>query len=247
MRWANWVKATPLLLIALGLAVCFRSNVWNIGAEGQFIIGAIFAGGVALLADKAQTGPLDRVLPSCWPGCWAAWPGRRITALLRDRFNANEILVSLMLVYVAEMVLSYLVYGPWKDPAGLQLPADHHLPGGDQIPRLMDGSRVNIGVLLALLGGGCVVGVPVPHPRRLCAAGGRAGAGGGALRRLLVAQALWTALLVSGGAAGLAGALEVAGPIGQLTPMCRWATALPPSSWPSSGGCTRWAWCSRRC
>jgi ABC-type uncharacterized transport system permease subunit len=63
------------------------------------------------------------------------WAG--ITALLRDRFNANEILVSLMLVYVADMVLSYLVGGPWKDPQGLQLPADQDLRAVTRIPRLM--------------------------------------------------------------------------------------------------------------
>ena len=104
------VKATPLLVIALGLAVCFRSNVWNIGAEGQFVIGAIAAGGVALLADK-ETGRwivLAILLAGVAGGM--AWAG--ITALLRDRFNASEILVSLMLVYVADMVLSFLVYGP---------------------------------------------------------------------------------------------------------------------------------------
>jgi simple sugar transport system permease protein len=110
------MKAVPLMLIALGLAVCFRSNVWNIGAEGQFVIGAIAASGVAMLADK-ETGRwiVVAVLVAGVLGgmLWAA-----IVAALRDRFNANEILVSLMLVYVAEMVLSYLVYGPWKDPQG---------------------------------------------------------------------------------------------------------------------------------
>src|SRR3954469_13188435 len=114
------VKATPLLLIALGLAVCFRSNVWNIGAEGQFVIGAVLAGGVALLADK-DTGRwivIAIVLAGIAGGM--AWAG--ITAVLRDKFNANEILVSLMLVYVADMVLSYMVYGPWKDPAGYNFP-----------------------------------------------------------------------------------------------------------------------------
>src|SRR5512145_2169990 len=90
------VKATPLLVIALGLAVCFRSNVWNIGAEGQFIIGAVLAGGVALLAgkDTSRWIVLAIVLAGT-VGCMA-WAG--ITAVLRDRFNANEILVSLMLV-----------------------------------------------------------------------------------------------------------------------------------------------------
>ena len=98
------LKATPLLLIALGLAVCFRSNVWNIGAEGQFVIGAVAAGGVALLADKG-TGPwiVPAILVAGVLG-GMAWAG--ITALLRDRFNANEILVSLMLVYVATLLLA---------------------------------------------------------------------------------------------------------------------------------------------
>src|SRR6188768_420549 len=93
------VKATPLLLIALGLAVCFRSNVWNIGAEGQFVIGAVVAGGVALLAgnDTSRLIVLAVLLGGVVVGmAWAA-----LTAVLRDRFNANEILVSLMLVYVA--------------------------------------------------------------------------------------------------------------------------------------------------
>ncbi len=94
------VKATPLLLIALGLAVCFRSNVWNIGAEGQFVIGAVCRRRRGA-AGRQGHRPLDRAAPSCWPASLGgmAWAG--ITALLRDRFNANEILVSLMLVYVA--------------------------------------------------------------------------------------------------------------------------------------------------
>jgi ABC-type uncharacterized transport system permease subunit len=119
------VKATPLLIIALGLAVCFRSNVWNIGAEGQFVMGAVFAGGVALLADKTTGGWIVIAILLAGVLGGMVWAG--LTALLRDRFNANEILVSLMLVYVAVQVLSYLVYGPWKDPHGLQLPADQNL------------------------------------------------------------------------------------------------------------------------
>ena len=148
------VKATPLLVIALGLAVCFRSNVWNIGAEGQFVIGAVAAGGVALLADKT-TGSwivVAIVLAGVLGGM--AWAG--ITAVLRDRFNANEILVSLMLVYVADMVLSYLVYGPWKDPAGYNFPQTKTFEKVTQIPRLMDGSRVSIGLLMALVGVGAL-------------------------------------------------------------------------------------------
>ena len=210
------VKATPLLLIALGLAVCFRSNVWNIGAEGQFIIGAVAAGGVALLAGK-DTGRwivVAVMLAGIVGGM--AWAG--VTALLRDKFNANEILVSLMLVYVAEQVLFYLVFGPWKDPAGYNFPQTRTFEAVTQIPRLMQGSRVSIGLIIALLGVAALwvflfrtragfaqqVGGLAPHAARYAGFSSR--------------KALWTALLVSGGTAGLAGALEVAGPIGQLTP-----------------------------
>jgi general nucleoside transport system permease protein len=210
------VKATPLLIIALGLAVCFRSNVWNIGAEGQFVMGAIFAGGVALLADK-DTGRwivVAVILAGVLGGMF--WAG--ITALLRDKFNANEILVSLMLVYVADMVLSYMVFGPWKDPQGYNFPQSKSFDAVTKIPKLMDGSRMTIGLLLGLLGAAGLwiflfrtragfaqlVGGLAPAAARYAGFSSR--------------RALWTALLMSGGAAGLAGALEVAGPIGQLTP-----------------------------
>ena len=210
------IKATPLLLIALGLAVCFRSNVWNIGAEGQFIIGAVAAGGVALLADQ-HTGRwiVGAVLLAGVLGgmAWAA-----ITAFLRDRFNAGEILVSLMLVYVAIQLLGYLVYGPWKDPAGYNFPQTRGFEAVAQIPRLLAGSRAHIGVLIAL-GGAALLWVYLFRTRGGFAqqVGGLAPAAaryaGFSSRR-----ALWTALLVSGGTAGLAGALEVAGPLRQLTP-----------------------------
>ncbi len=144
------VKATPLLVIALGLAVCFRSNVWNIGAEGQFVIGAVFAGGVALMADKTTGGWI--VIAILLAGILGGMVWAGLTALLRDKFNANEILVSLMLVYVADMVLSYLVYGPWKDPAGYNFPQSKTFEAVTQIPRLMQGPRVSIGLLIALVG-----------------------------------------------------------------------------------------------
>jgi len=210
------VKATPLLIIALGLSVCFRSNVWNIGAEGQFVIGAIFAGGVALTADKGTGGwiVLAVLLAGVVGGmCWAA-----ITALLRDRFNANEILVSLMLVYVADMVLSLLVYGPWKDPAGYNFPQTKTFEAATRIPRLIQGSRVNIGLVLALLG---VAGLWVFLFRTRAGFAQQVGGLAPAAARYAgfsSRRALWLALLTSGGAAGLAGALEVAGPLGQLTP-----------------------------
>jgi ABC-type uncharacterized transport system permease subunit len=210
------VKAVPLLLIALGLAVCFRSNVWNIGAEGQFVLGAIAAGGVAMLAGK-DTGRwiVPAILVAGVLG-GMAWAG--IVALLRDRFNANEILVSLMLVYVAEMLLSYLVYGPWKDPAGYNFPQTITFAESTRIPRLFSGWRVNIGLIGALL----LVGVFWLFLFRVHA-GFQLQVGGLAPAAARYAgfssrKALWLALLGSGGMAGLAGALEVTGPLGQLTP-----------------------------
>ena len=209
------VKATPLLIIALGLAVCFRANVWNIGAEGQYIMGAIFAGGVALMADKTTGGWI--VLPIILAGVVGGMIWAGITALLRDKFNANEILVSLMLVYVAVQVLSYMVGGPWMDPKGFNFPQTQTFEAATRIPRLFSGSRVSIGALLAVVG---VVAVWVFLFRTRAGFAQQVGGLAPAAARYAgfsSRKALWMALLISGGAAGLAGALEVAGPIGQLT------------------------------
>ena len=210
------VKATPLLLIALGLALCYRSNVWNIGAEGQYVIGAITAGCVALMAQK-DTGPW--IVPAILVAGIAGgmlWAG--LAALLRDKFNASEILVTLMLVYVAILLLGVLVEGPLKDPNGYNFPQSKTFEAVTQIPRLFKGSRVNIGLILALLaaagswvflfrtraGFALQVGGLAPAAARYAGYSSR--------------RALYIALLVSGATAGLAGALEVAGPIGQLSP-----------------------------
>jgi simple sugar transport system permease protein len=210
------MKATPLLIIALGLAVCFRSNVWNIGAEGQFILGAIAASGIAMMATK-DTGHwifIPVLVASVLGGMlWAA-----IVALLRDRFNASEILVSLMLVYVAEQLLNYFVYGPWKDPNGYNFPQTITFLKSTLVPRLFAGYRINIGAIGGLVavaafwvllfrtyaGFQLQVGGLAPAAARYAGFSSR--------------KALWTALLLSGGMAGLAGGLEVAGPLGQLTP-----------------------------
>lgn len=210
------VKATPLLIIALGLSVCFRSGVWNIGAEGQFVMGAIFAGWMALQADKGTGAWIIPAILLAGVLGGMLWAG--ITALLKDRFHANEILVSLMLVYIAIYLLNFVVNGPLKDPAGYNFPQSKSFEAVTQIPRLFTGSRVSIGIVLGLLGAGALwlflfrskagfalaVGGLAPHAARYAGFSSRA--------------ALWTALLIAGGAAGLAGALEVAGPIGQLTP-----------------------------
>ncbi len=210
------VKATPLLLIALGLAVCYRSNVWNIGAEGQYLMGAIAASGIALMADKDSTGWI--VVPLLMAGVLGGMVWAGLAALLRDKFNTNEILVSLMLVYVAVQVLGYMVYGPWKDPNGYNFPQTKTFELVTRIPRLFEGSRLSIGVLFALVG---VAGLWVFLFRTRAGFAQQVGGLAPAAARYAgfsSRRALWTAFLISGGLAGLAGALEVAGPIGQLTP-----------------------------
>jgi simple sugar transport system permease protein len=210
------VKATPLLLIALGLSVCFKSNIWNIGAEGQFVMGAVFAAGVALMAqaDSPNGYWVWVVLAGILGGM--VWAG--ITAFLRDVFHANEILVSLMLVYVSVMILNYLVYGSWKDPLGYNFPQTKTFEVVTQIPKLITGTRVNMGALVALIGAGVLwLFMFRTHAGFALQVGGlapdAAGYAGFSSRR-----ALWTVMLISGGCAGLAGALEVAGPLRQLTP-----------------------------
>ncbi|WIT12161.1 ABC transporter permease [Paucibacter sediminis] len=210
------IKATPLVLIALGLAVCFRSNVWNIGAEGQFVVGALAGGWVAMQADASSGRSIVLWILLAGVAGGMAWAA--LTAWLRDRFNASEILVSLMLVYVADLLLGYLVYGPWKDPNGYNFPQSISFLAVTKIPKLFDGWRVNIGVLIALgsvlacwallfrtyAGFALQVGGLAPAAARYAGFSSR--------------RSLWLALLLSGGMAGLAGALEAAGPLGQLTP-----------------------------
>ncbi len=214
------LKATPLITIALGLALCYRSNVWNIGAEGQFLLGAVCGGGVALwLTTQGIVLPRAVSVPLVLAGgvlggmAWAA-----LVALLRDRFNANEILVSLMLVYVAQQVVNWLVFGPWKDPQGFNFPQTKTFDASTWLPVLVERTRLNIGFPIALAavvlvwlflfrmfrGFQLQVGGLAPAAARYAGFSSRG--------------ALWLALMISGGLAGLAGALEAAGPLRQLTP-----------------------------
>jgi simple sugar transport system permease protein len=209
------IKAAPLLLIALGLSLCFRSGIWNIGAEGQFILGSIGAAGVAIRATPHSSSWLVALVllaGTCAGMLWAA-----ITALLRDRFNASEILVSLMLVYVAEQVLSYLVQGPWKDPNGYNFPQTVTFLAQARVPRLAQGSRANWGIAGALVSVGAfwllMHRTLAGYKLQVAGLAPRAARYAGFSAR----GALWTTLLLSGASAGLAGALEVAGPVGQLT------------------------------
>ena len=212
------LKATPLILCALGLALCYRSNVWNIGAEGQFLMGTVFAGGVAMWLTNEQIKlspwaffPIAVCAGAAGGALWAA-----LVAGLRDKFNANEILVSLMLVYVANLLLSYLVFGPWKDPKGFNFPQT--VSFDVSIPRMFAGFRLNWGFALALVAAaGFTVLLFRTWQGYQLQVGGLAPAAA-RYAGFSARKALWTTLLTSGAMAGIAGGLDVTGPSGQLTP-----------------------------
>src|SRR6266480_3866477 len=145
------VKATPLVMIAIGLSLCYLANAWNIGAEGQFLIGAV-AG--SWLAVKTQgTGAGHWVLPAMLlMGAVAGALYALIPAICKVRFGASEILVSLMLVYVADLFLDYLVRGPWRDPAGFNFPTTAEFDPVATVPVLIEGGRLALGALIAFLG-----------------------------------------------------------------------------------------------
>ncbi len=214
------LKATPLITIALGLAVCYRSNVWNIGAEGQFLLGVLAGGGVALwLTTHGVVLPKIVAVPLVLLGGvlgGMAWAG--LTALLRDKFNASEILVSLMLVYVAQQLVNYMVFGPWKEPGGFNFPQTKNFDASTWLPNLLPGTRLHIGFAIAL----ALVALVWVFMFRMfrgyqLQVGGLAPAAA-RYAGFSASTSLWTALLVSGGLAGLAGGMEAIGTFRQITP-----------------------------
>ncbi len=210
------VKATPLILCAIGLAVGFRANIWNIGAEGQLVMGAISGGAVALFLPDTlgiATLPVMFVAGAAGGLAWAAIP-----AFLRIRFNANEILTSLMLTYVAQLLLAYLVRGPWRDPQGFNFPQSRMFDAHALVPPLFEGTRVGAGFALALLAAAAgwwllsrsFLGFQIKVVGLTTQAAGYAG-----FNR---SRVIWFSMLLSGALAGVAGLNEAAGPIGQLLP-----------------------------
>jgi simple sugar transport system permease protein len=210
-----FLKATPLMLIAVGLAVGFRANVWNIGAEGQYILGAIAGGGGALYWEGSTSSLLlpTMVVAGAFGGAlWAAIP-----ALLKTRFNANEILVSLMLVYIAQLGVSWLVHGPWKDPAGFNFPQTIMFGDAALLPILIEGTRLNAAFVLALTA--LLAGYVFMNRSFMGFQMQVAGQAGAAARYagFSASRTIWTGLLTGGAMAGIAGMSEVAGPMGQIT------------------------------
>jgi len=210
------VKAAPLIMIAVALSIGFRANVWNIGAEGQLILGGICGGVVALYFYEVNTWyvlPLMMLAGVLGGMLWAAIP-----ALLRTKFNANEILTSLMLTYIASLLLSLLVHGPLRDPDGFNFPESRLFHDAAMLPIILEGTRLHIGALVALL---IVVIAWVLLSRTMLGfalkvngQAPRAGRYAGFTQSRLI----WFSLLFCGACAGLAGLNEVAGPIGQLLP-----------------------------
>lgn len=212
-----FIKATPLAIIAVGLAMGFRANVWNIGAEGQFTIGALAGSALVIYfpqSDNILMLPAMLVLGVVGGMAWASIP-----ALLKTRFNTNEILTSLLLVYVAILVLSTLIHGPWKDPAGYNFPESVIFQDAASLPTILSGTRLHAGVLFALL----VVAVGwllfartlVGFQVRVSGLAPMAARYSGVHSDRMV----WYVLLGAGGLAGLAGIIEVAGPIRQVQPV----------------------------
>jgi len=210
------LKASPLAMIGVGLAAGFRAGVWNIGAEGQLIMGAIAGAGVAL-AFYGEGGawilPLMGAAGILGGMAWGALP-----AFLKTRFEVNEILVSLMLTYVAELFLSLLVLGPWKDPDGMNFPQSRMFSDSALLPILVEGTRLHAGVLVSLavalaawwVMSRSMLGFEIRTVGSASAAARYAG-----FSRVRVT---WLTMMASSGLAGLAGVFEVAGPIGQLIP-----------------------------
>lgn len=210
------VKATPLVLIGVGLSLGFQANVWNIGAEGQLVIGALAGGGLALAFFDQQSIFLVPAMLVCGVLGGMAWAA--IPAFLKTRHNTNEILTSLMLTYVGLLVLSYLVHGPWKDPEGMNFPESRLFHDSALLPILIDETRLNVGWLVALfvvvLGWILISRHIIGFQIKVIGQAPMAASFAGFKEKRLI----WLTLLISGGCAGLAGVIELSGAIGQIVP-----------------------------
>jgi simple sugar transport system permease protein len=212
------VKAGPLILIAIGLSLGFRAGIWNIGAEGQYIIGAIFGAAVGLafypMEARWLVFPLMVIAGAFGGLLWAMIPG-----VLRTRFNTNEILVSLLLVYVAEQILAWMALGPLRNPDGAGFPGSRNLAqySSSSNLELIAGWGLHWGVVAAMI---AVIFAYILLSRhilglniRLAGEAPRAARFAGVNPQRLVLLCLG----ISGGLAGLAGLFEVAGPAGQIS------------------------------
>ena len=208
------IKAAPLIMIGVGLALAYRAAIWNIGTEGQFTLGAIVAGGLALALPDA---PGWLIFPAMIvAGVLGGAAAAALVAWLRIRFNANEILTSLMLTYIMQYLLLYLVTGPWRDPMGFGFPQTALFSDAAAGPRLVEDSNLHLGIVVAPL-----VAIALWVMLQKSVLGYQFRVLGQAPRALRFAgfgenRLVWVAMLISGGLAGLAGMFEVSGTLGQL-------------------------------
>lgn len=210
------VKVTPLLLCATGLTLCFRAKIWNIGAEGQFVFGALIAGTTSLqLAEASGFWVLPLVIASGVIGgmFWAAIP-----ALLLNRFHTNEILTTIMLNYIAVNILLWAVHGPLMDPDGFNFPESALFAEQTLMPLLSQSYRITVALFIALF---MVVAAWVLLARtllgfqiRVLGENRNAAHFSGFNSKAII----WFLLLFSGAMAGVAAVSETNGPVGQLTP-----------------------------
>ena len=215
------VKAAPLIIIAIGLTFCFRANLWNIGAEGQFVVGGALGGWLGIVTHNGAYQSVGGwwIIPAMlFLGALGGMVFALIPALVRVWLGVSEILTSLMLVYVAELGLDYLVRGPWKDPKGFNFPVTVSFDNAALLPHLFPGARLHMGVGIAVL---CVIIAAIVFSRtlfgyevRLVGAAPRAARFAGFSDKKLTLAVF----AISGALAGLAGICEVAGQIEHLNP-----------------------------
>ena len=216
-KWQDLgIKAAPLIIIGVGLSIAYRANVWNIGAEGQYVVGAL-AGTWVALATYTMSGPW--ILPlMILAGVVGGALYAAIPALLKTRLNVNEILTSLMLTYASIQLIYYLIRAPWKDPMGIGFPQSRLFAESARLPTVIPHTIVHLGVpiaiVVALVAWFIMSRSVFGYRMRVVGAAPHAARYGGFSEN----KTIWLAMLVSGGLAGLAGVLEVAGPFQRMTP-----------------------------
>jgi simple sugar transport system permease protein len=209
-------KAAPLMIIGIGLSIGFRAGIWNIGAEGQYVMGGIAGGAVGLYFYNVEGFwllPLMALAGILGGALYAS-----IAAFLRIKYQVNEILVTLMLTYVAVLFLSAMVHGPLRNPSGFNFPESRMFHDSALLPIIWEGTRLNISFIVAI-----VLSILVWFGIKKHMFGMQIKITGSAPRAAKFAgfddnKTVWYSLLISGGLAGLAGLFEAAGPAGQLTP-----------------------------
>jgi len=216
-KWQDLgIKAAPLIIIGVGLSIAYRANVWNIGAEGQYVMGGL-AGTWVALATYGMTGPW--ILPlMILAGVVGGALYAAIPAFFKVRLNVNEILTSLMLTYASVQLIYYLIRAPWKDPMGMGFPQTRLFSEAARLPTVIPGTIVHLGVpiaiLVALVAWFIMSRSVFGYQMKVVGAAPHAARYGG----FSESKTIWLAMLVSGGLAGLAGVLEVAGPFQRMVP-----------------------------